>query len=66
MNVCFKTKHSNNVSNTKKIENIIEVERLSISAFERLIGNGRNSISTSLGKSHRFSSKLLKKFMPTF
>ena len=50
----------------KRIENIIEVERLSISAFERLIGNGRNSISTSLGKSHRFSSKLLKKFMPTF
>lgn len=54
------------MSGIKKIENIIEIERLSISAFERLIGNGRNSISTSLGKSHRFSSKLLKKFMPTF
>tara|TARA_B100000900_G_C20422321_1_gene651484 strand:- start:28 stop:225 length:198 start_codon:yes stop_codon:yes gene_type:complete len=50
----------------KRIENIIEVERLSISAFERVIGYGRNSISTSSGKSHRFSSKLLKKFMPTF
>ena len=54
------------MSGIKKIENIIEIERLSISAFERVIGYGKNSITTSLGKSHRFSSKLLKKFMPTF
>ena len=33
-----------------RIEHIIDSERLSISAFERLIGVGRNSISTSLRK----------------
>ena len=43
------------------IEYIIDSERLSISAFERQIGVGRNSISTSLRKKSSISHEVIKK-----
>ena len=45
-----------------RIEHIIDSERLSISAFERQIGVGRNSISTSLRKKSSISHEVIKKF----
>ncbi|MGB1941448.1 MAG: hypothetical protein ACPHOD_02200 [Flavobacteriaceae bacterium] len=44
-----------------RIEYIIDSERLSISAFERQIGVGRNSISTSLRKKSSISHEVIKK-----
>ena len=44
-----------------RIEHIIDSERLSISAFERKIGVGRNSISTSLRKKSSISHEVIKK-----
>ena len=44
-----------------RIEYIIDSERLSISAFERKIGVGRNSISTSLRKKSSISHEIIKK-----
>jgi len=44
-----------------RIEHIIDSERLSISAFERKIGVGRNSISTSLRKKSSISHEIIKK-----
>ena len=44
-----------------RIEHIIDSKRLSISTFERLIGVGRNSISTSLRKKSSISHEVIKK-----
>ena len=44
-----------------RIEYIIDSELLSISAFERQIGVGRNSISTSLSKKSSISHEVIKK-----
>ena len=44
-----------------RIEYIIDSELLSISAFERQIGVGRNSISTSLRKKSSISHEVIKK-----
>ena len=44
-----------------RIEYIIDSERLSISAFERQIGVGRNSISTSLRKKSSITHEVIKK-----
>ena len=44
-----------------RIEYIIDSDRLSISAFERQIGVGRNSISTSLRKKSSISHEVIKK-----
>ena len=44
-----------------RIEYIIDSERLSISVFERQIGVGRNSISTSLRKKSSISHEVIKK-----
>ena len=43
-----------------RIEYIIDSERLSISVFERQIGVGRNSISTSLRKKSSISHEVIK------
>ena len=44
-----------------RTEQIIDSERLSISAFECQIGVGRNSISTSLRKKSSISHEVIKK-----
>ena len=44
-----------------RIEYIIDSERLSISAFERKIEVGRNSISSSLRKKSSISHEVIKK-----
>ena len=49
-----------------RIDYIIDSERLSISAFERQIGVGRNSISTSLRKKSSISHEVIKKIHFTF
>lgn len=44
-----------------RIEHIIDSERLSISAFECIIGVGRNSISSSLSKKSSIFHKVIRK-----
>ena len=49
-----------------RIEHIILREKLSIAAFERLIGVGRNSLSTSLRKESAISHEVIIKIIEHF
>ena len=49
-----------------RIEYIIAKERLSIAAFERHIGVGRNSLSTSLRKQSAISHEVIIKIFESF
>ena len=49
-----------------RIEYIIAKERLSIAAFERHIGVGRNSLSTSLRKKSSISHEVITKIFDHF
>jgi plasmid maintenance system antidote protein VapI len=49
-----------------RIEHIILQEKLSIAAFERQIGVGRNSLSTSLRKKSAISHEVIIKIFEHF
>ena len=49
-----------------RIEYIILQEKLSIAAFERMIGVGRNSLSTSLRKKSVISHQVIRKIFEHF
>ena len=49
-----------------RIQHIILREKLSIAAFERLIGVGRNSLSTSLRKESAISHEVIIKIIEHF